>query len=206
MTSPEDLTIEDVSNRLQLKSHLVIDDIYAMIIRLYQAEEQRLARLDGKAQGVLASAGLSMTLILFLTKEHIDSIRRQGSSADIGDLLFWSLALAFIMGIVCAGLSLVALLTRSTNSNPNEREILNIETLKTADEACLKDDGSIDNNEKMALAIHRRHITAHYWKLWKNLYRANNTKGRWLRRAQMLFMAFIVAMMSMGASALFALW
>ena len=177
-----------------------------MIIRLYQAEEQRLARLDGKAQGVLASAGLSMTLILFLTKEHIDSIRRQGSSADIGDLLFWSLALAFIMGIVCAGLSLVALLTRSTNSNPNEREILNIETLKTADEACLKDDGSIDNNEKMALAIHRRHITAHYWKLWKNLYRANNTKGRWLRRAQMLFMAFIVAMMSMGASALFALW
>jgi len=61
-STPPPLTREEIGERLRLNSATIVDDLHALALRQIQAEDQRESRLDAKAQGLLITSGLSLTV------------------------------------------------------------------------------------------------------------------------------------------------
>lgn len=181
------LTAEQLSQRLFLKSSGIAAEIHSMALRQIQSEEQRESRLDGKAQGLLVTAGLSLTAAstfggIYLHPEYMKLLGRLAPWAIL------AYGLALLCGVAASACAVHALFVRDEYQTVDEQVVLDETALKKADEG--KDD--------IARAAYLRYITVHHWQIWQQHFGVHQEKASIIRRGQILLLAFLIMVMLVG--------
>lgn len=191
------LTGIELSQRFELYSRALVDELHALTIRQLQAEEQREGRLDSKAQSLLITAGLSLTVAFTfggMLLQHPEYLAAFDRNMAIGVLAAYLLAL--VAGLLASGVAVRALFVTDGYRSVNERELLG-QDLLNADEECT-DPGNPQDNAK-SLTRYRRYVTVQLWQIWQSHYRLHETKATTIAWGQRSFLTFLTLMMIIGA-------
>jgi len=182
------LSAEQLTKRLLLRSTRIAGEIHSLALRQIQSEEQRESRLDGKAQGLLVTAGLSLTAastfggIFLQHPEYMKLLDRLAPYA----VLAYGLALA--CGVAASACAVHALFVRDEYQTVDEQVVLDENALKKADEG----------TDEIACAAYLRYVTVHYWQIWQQHFGVHQEKASIIRRGQILLMFFLVMVMLVG--------
>lgn len=189
------LSDDDLHARLQLKSIGLIEEIHALALRQIQAEEQRESRLDGKAQGLLVSASLTLTVAFTfggLLLQHPDSLdplkgyELFGQSAALAVVTCYAIALA--CGLAASYVAIRALYVRADYQGVDVQAVLGKAILDIAD----------DQAGEGARTAYRRFSAAHHWQIAQNNSEIHNAKADKIKFGQRLFMGFLACLMLIG--------
>jgi hypothetical protein len=103
-----DLTPEQVRDAFNLGSYELVDELCKLAFKLLDAEEARLAKIDTKASGLLASAGISLSIV---SSVGIGLVLPANSPVSGASLLVVALAVGVscITGVVTAAYAANAL-------------------------------------------------------------------------------------------------
>jgi hypothetical protein len=189
------LSSEELHERLELKSIGVIEEIHALALRQIATEEQRESRLDGKAQGLLISASLALTVaftfggLLLQHPEYLDPLREiefLGRSAAWAVVACYSVAL--LSGLAASYVAIRALYVRADYQGVDEHALLGKGILDIVD----------DQPGDGALAAYRRYAAAHYWQIAQHNSDIHEAKADRIKLGQRLFIGFLACLMLIG--------
>lgn len=186
--APPWLTGDVLVDRLRLNSDVLVDQVFAATLRQMQSEDQREGRLDAKAQGLLGTAGLSLTVaftfggILLQHPEYIgDGVRPWIMSIAYG--------MALVLGLTSSIFALRALWVRGSKGI-SERDVFNETELLAGDWT----DGSDGNGVNR----YKRFMVAHIWQVYQTHADNNASKAGDVKRGQWFFIAFLVSLLLIG--------
>jgi hypothetical protein len=191
------LTIRDLAEGLSRRSTGLVDELHAISLRLLQGEDQRESRLDAKAQGLLVTAGLSLTVaftfggMLVGHPEYLSEVTKSTALA-----LFALYVFALMAGLFASGWAVWALKVSGEYRNTCEHDVFNEKELTDADDACGDAEKPVENAK--AVAMYRRYITSHYWLIWQKHFSIHERKAKIVKRGQTFFLAFLVLMLAIG--------
>lgn len=202
------LTAAQVVDGLRLHSPGLVEDLHATSLRQIAAEDQRESRLDGKAQGLLVTAGLSLTVaftfggMLLQHPEYLTALNDGiGAGAWPARVLFGLYALALIAGLLASVQAVRALYVSDRYRGVDERDVLNVPELRAAD---AESAASGDADDKRKQARYRRYVTAHYWQIWQQHYDVHEMKASRVKVGQALFLVFLLLLMLIGTAMAYA--
>jgi hypothetical protein len=109
------LSYVELVDVLRLNSPGVVEEVNSNVLRHLQAEEQREGRLDAKAQGLLGSAALSLTVASTLGSMLLP----KASSAGFGEVLGWALLLVVPVFVLALVLGLAASIEGTASADGN---------------------------------------------------------------------------------------
>lgn len=193
------LSGEEVADRLRLHSGGLVEDLHAIVIRQIQAEEQRESRLDGKAQGLLITAGLSLTVsftlggMLLQHPEYLSAIGRWPTVALVSVYMA-----ALVAGLTSSVRAVRALYVTDGYRSVSEHDALNEAELSAADAECVDPKEPRDNAR--AQWRFRRYMMVQYWQIWQQHFVVHEAKARMIKSGQRAFLVFLVLMMVIGLS------
>jgi len=180
---------------LELKSLGIIEEIHTIALRQIAMEEQRESRLDGKAQGLLISASLTLTVaftfggLLLQHPEYLDPLR---DFEFLGQSAAWAVvacyAVALLCGLAASYVAIRALYVRADYQGVDEHALLGKGILEIAD----------DQPGEGALAAYRRYAAAHYWQIAQHNSEIHETKADRIKLGQRLFVGFLACLMLIG--------
>lgn len=197
------LTIKDLADGLSRRSTGLVDELHAISLRLLQGEDQRETRLDAKAQGLLVTASLSLTVaftfggMLLGHPEYLSVVTENTALA-----MFLLYTLAMIAGLFASVWAVRALKVSGEYRNTCEHDVFCEKELSDADDACGEPQTPAENAK--AVAMYRRYITSHYWQIWQKHFDIHERKAKIVKRGQMFFLAFLVLMLVIGGILAFA--
>jgi hypothetical protein len=189
------LSADDLHDRLELKSIGIIEELHALALRRIDAEEQRESRLDGKAQGLLVSASLTLTVaftfggLLLQHPDYLDPLRDfefLGLSAAWAVVACYSFAL--VCGLAASYVSIRALYVRADYQGVDEQAVLGKAILDVADA----------QPGEGARAAFRRYAAAHYWQIAQHNSDIHDVKADRIKLGQRLFIGFLACLMLIG--------
>lgn len=184
------LTDKELVERLCLSSKSLVDELYSITLRQLQAEDQRQARLDGKAQGLLATTGLSITIAFTfgsLLLQHPEYLYRV--SDWLAQVVAGLYGVALIFGISASIQALRALLVRDEYRSSGADDIFNQGELDAAENA---------QDDSEAGTKFRRYLTAHLYLIYQAHFEVHEQKARIIKRGQQLFFFFLCAIFLVG--------
>lgn len=212
------LTDTELVQRMRLHSPAVVEEIHAVVQRQLQAEDQREARLDSKAQGLLGTAGLSLTVAFTfggLLLEHPEYLEPLTKSDALGRwparcviLLY---ALALLAGLVASVHAVWGLFVTAEHRGVDERDVLNPDELASVDneysQEAVRPLGDRELGDARARTVYRRYLVVHLWLIWQRHFRLHGRKADIIKRGQISFVVFVGALLLIGAATTFsALW
>jgi hypothetical protein len=201
------LTETELAERLQLHSPALVEELHTLVHRQLQNEEQRESRLDAKAQGLLGTAGLSLTVaftfggLLLEHPDYLEPLAKWPARLVIG-----CYALALLAGLAASVQAVGALFVTSSYRNVDERDLLNKNQLIAADNEYspetvkLKLDADRAFGNDRARTIYRRYVILHLWQIWQRHFRLHNKKAQIIKRGQRLFVAFLMSLFVIGGA------
>jgi hypothetical protein len=181
------LSEDELVERMRLRSSSLVDEVQAIALRLIDTEDKRESRLDAKAQGLLGSAGLSLTVaftfggLIFQQRQYLASFPQWLSYC-----LVTLYVTALVAGLASSVTAVLALLVTNGYRNVDEETVFSKEGLSTADV------------EEAALPYYRRYMTVQYWQIAQKHYRIHEEKARLIKRGQILFVVFLLLLMLIG--------
>jgi hypothetical protein len=189
----------ELKRRLSLESPDLIDDAQALGLQKIQAEEQRESRLDGKAQGLLASTALSLTVafsfggLVLKDPQYLDGLRvYEIGRHDATLVVVWLYAGALVCGLLASYVAMRALYVRGGYKVVDIHAVL----------------GSIlplaDRQGDAARATYRRYVAGHYWQIAQVNERLYDRKADRIKLGQRLFLGFLVCLIAIGFALCFA--
>lgn len=222
MKDPPPLSRDELVERMCLHSPGLVEDLYSGALRAIQAEDTRESRLDGKAQGLLVTSGLSLTVafsfggIILQHPEYLTALERHvGGWLPIAVVVVYAVAL--IGGLSASVYAVRSLFVSGKYRTTSDHDALDHPELLAADEefsAEIKTNANAEPrppvdykraNERAQLR-YRRYITPHYWQIWQHHRDIHEKKATLIGRGQHLFVVFLVSLLlialTMGASAL----
>lgn len=199
----------EIVDRLRLHSTGLVEDIYTLVLRQIQGEDQRESRLDAKAQGLLVTSGLSLTVAFTfggILLQHPEYFSPLGRIATLGQWPLYATVISYCAALI-AGLgssiyAVRALLVTDGYRATSERDVLDEEELAAADEEYASElsnehpDRQLGNAK--AQSRFRRHMAAHYWQIWQQHNRLHERKATTIGRGQRLFLCFLSALIVIG--------
>jgi hypothetical protein len=187
------LTEAELRDRLFLNSGGLVEEIHAIALRQNAGEDQRESRLDAKAQGLLGTAGLSLTVAFTfggILLQHPEYLEPLGWFAR-AVLAFYALALLFGLGASVRAVQ--ALYVTDGYRCLSERAVFNDDQLKSVD----REAGTDDNKAK---AIYRRYITIQHWTNWQETFAVHERKATVIKKGQRLFLYFLFTLILIGCA------
>jgi hypothetical protein len=190
------LTPTEVAAALTLKTPDLIEEIHGLSLRLLQNEDQRESRADAKAQGLLITAGLSLTAastfggVLLQHPEFLTSA--VGRTVTTISIVVYGLGL--VAGLLASFFAVRALLVTGDFRAIDERVALAREVLKVADE----------QESPFGRGTYRRFMTAHQWRIWHANFNVLDRKSRRIRTGQIFFMIFLSVVLAFSGVMAFA--
>ncbi|MEI6154595.1 MAG: hypothetical protein WCQ90_10965 [Deltaproteobacteria bacterium] len=171
------LTDEEIEERLRIDNSDVIDEIYKVVTGILYEENERQKQIDTKGASSIAVIGLSTSLVFSLGGLLIEKITNMRIPI-IGCPIPWLVFFYFTTSITLL-LSMMfayrAIKARSDWVWFSEQDIFNQEVLK---------EDRVD--------FYKRYMITHMWKLYKNNFKINEKKGRFLKYSQVLFVLGLV--------------
>jgi hypothetical protein len=198
----------EIVEGLRLHSPGLVEDLHALSLRQIAAEDQRESRLDAKAQGLLVTAGLSLTVAFTfggMLLQHPEYLTAMNDGLGLGAwparVLFGLYSLALIAGLLASVQAVRALYVSNRYRGVDERDVLNVPELRAADSE-VAPNGETDDKRKQAR--YRRYMTAHFWQIWQQHYDVHETKASRIKRGQHLFLIFLLSLMLIGTAMAYA--
>lgn len=189
---PRRLTRDELRDRLCLNSNGLVEEIHSFALRQNLAEDQRESRLDAKAQGLLATAGLSLTVAFGfggILLQHPDYLTPLGVWPGRAVLLLYALALLF--GLLASLWAVRALLVRDAYKRVTDDDVFNVTQLDTIEHEAGTDD-------KKAQTLYRRFMTLQQWMFWRLHSDIHDNKADLIKIGQCLFVAFVCILLLIG--------
>ncbi len=203
--TPAQLTERELVERVRLRSHLVVDEIYEIAKQQLDSEERRDGVLAGKAASLLGIGGLSVTLAFTfggLVLQHPEHW------AGLGPYGFRVLTILFVVALalgMAGGLMALWVLKVRTFETVNEADVFSSGELEDGERewetAWQKDPsgtGADPSPDIVARSRYRRYLLVHYWTIYRRNRQRLEEKARWLLLGQKLYFAFMVALMLIG--------
>lgn len=197
ITEPKEeieISQSELRSRLCLNSSSLVEEIHATLLRQLQSEDLRESRLDAKAQGLLGTAGLSLTLAFTfgnILLGHPEYFRAAGSMVPI---LF---ALALLAGMLSSAFAVAALLVRAAYGTLTDGDIFNKDYLAEIDEKP-NDEKAIAN--KTSQRLYRRFIMIQNWKMFHLHFKVHERKAKHIKYSQICFLAFLFSLTLIGGA------
>jgi hypothetical protein len=180
------MTEGEVDEAIRLHSPLLVAEVYETVRRNVENFGQKLARLDQKATTLIGGVALSLTVALFaLLHKHDSAVSKKAV------LVCFLIAATF--GVLTGIAAAIALFVRD-HAELSDRAIFNVKELRDAD-------ATDPNEQQKGLASYRRGITLHLWKIAKQREEKIRKKARAIKAAQVLFFAFLAALIVVGVAA-----
>lgn len=176
------LTEEELKKRLEIEDRELVNELYAIVSRVLYEENERQKQIDTKGGSSIAIIGLSTSLVFSLGGlliEKIDNVQLPILGCPIPWLVFFyiSTSITLLASMVFA---YKAIRARSDWRWFSEADIFNEEVLK---------------EKKSQPQFFKRYMIEHMWKLYKTNFGVNETKGRALKRCQLLFIVGLIELM-----------
>lgn len=207
------LTPETLVERLRLSSAGVVEDLYNITFRQLQSESEREARLDNKAQALLVTSGLSVTVAFTFggfILQHADKLKLSPLVTDtLGSSVMWVVAGlylgALLLGLVTSALAVCALRVISTYRTISEEDVFDISELAAAEEEFKAEIGAggekgpdYKRANERAQARLRRHLVAHCWQIWQQHLAIHEKKAKTIAIGQLVFLLFLGLLFVIG--------
>ena len=139
----------------------LVAEVHSISLRMLQAEDHRESRLDAKAQGLLITAGLTLTVAFTfggMTLEHPDYLRALGDRVGVACLAAYPLAL--VLGLLSSIQAVRALRVSKGYRHVGEVDVFNRFELKAADDSCA--DLAVAADNLKAVAMYQRYMASVY--------------------------------------------
>lgn len=186
------LALEEIRDRLRLRSSGLVEEIHALAVRQNQLEDARESRLDAKATGLLGTAGLSLTVAFTfggMLLQHPEYLVPLGPWLARGALLAYVIALICGLGAVIAAVR--ALFVTGEYQSVSDDNVFNAYELDTIDRTAK------DKDE--AQRLYRRFITIQHWSIYRAHFDIHQRKANRIKWGQCLFVAFLLILIIIGA-------
>ena len=185
--NPKWLSPATMVERLCLNSDALVAEVHATALRQVQAEDQREGRLDAKAQALLGTAGLSLTVAFTfggILVQHPEYVRNKIlPSWAVG--VCYGIALA--LGLAASIQALRALWVRGTKGI-DEIDVFNQEELAASD---VETAGG-------GISRYKRYMAVHIWRIYQTHADINSEKAATVKLGQWLFVGFLVSLLVIG--------
>jgi hypothetical protein len=191
------LTDDELRQRLTLSFDGLVEEIHNTALRQNQVEDQRESRLDAKAQGLMGTASLSLTVaftfggILLQYPDYLAPLGRWPSRA-----IFALYALSLFCGLFACILAVRALYITDGYRCLSERAVFHDEQLKSIEALTIDD--------VKAKSVYRRFLTIQLWTNWQQAFAVHERKATSIKRGQQLFLCFLSALMLIGGALTYA--
>ena len=190
------LSKDELRERLRINSNGLIEEIHAIALRQNQLEDQREARLDGKATSLIAAAGLSVAVTFTfgsMLAPNSTFFTPLGTGGVIVPALY---ALALFCGFLATLLAVIAHKIRDYKSLSDE-DVFNVHEIERIERVARDKDGQID--EKKAQAEYRRYITLQHWTFHRVHSDIHDKKADVIKWGQRFFLAFVCTLFLIGS-------
>jgi hypothetical protein len=189
----ERLTKPQLQQRLRLNFPGLVEEIHALAVRQNQAEDQRESRLDAKAQGLLGTAGLSLTVAFTfgsLLLQHPEYISPLGTA--LGWVVIALYALALVFGLLASIWAVRALKVSDKYKCLSDDDVFNEAELKRIEQEA--------DDDQMAKAWYRRFITLQHWTFWRQHFDIHEGKAKTIKCGQLFFALFLGTLLLIGCA------
>lgn len=185
-TTPKLLTADELVDRLRVFSPGIVADLYDVVVRGLQTEEDRETRFDRKAHTLMV-ASVIMVAAAAIVGVHIRPI--------VGSITWpvLSYVLMLLAGVASVVTSLRVVFVSGEYRGVDEHEVLNLEELQAADDEFLQaqKEEKEERGNVRAQGRYRRLLIAHWWQMWQQHFRVHEQKAIALRHAQTAFVVFV---------------
>lgn len=188
------LTKAEIRERLCLASSGLVEEIHALALRQNTAEDQREARLDGKAQGLMATAGLSLTVaftfggLLLQYPKYIEPL-----GLWVGRAVLGLYAAALVLGLLASIWAVRALFVRDGYRAVTDDDVFNKAMLESVDREAHADSDK-------AKRLYRRFITVQHWTVYRHHFDVHERKAELIKRGQWFFLGFLLSLLLIGGA------
>ncbi len=193
---PEPLSTDELTAALSLTSGELVEELHALSLRTLLAEDQRENRADAKAQGLLVTAGLSLTAAStfggMLLNNPLSIEKSVG--ANMARIAVAIYAVGLLAGLLASLFALKSLRLRKTYRTIDERTAFDSTALATAD----------NEGGAAARTAYRRYITVHQWRIWQQNFAVNDAKADAAKIGQLCFAVFLGTLIFIGMIAAYA--
>ena len=164
------MDIGEVLKRLQIDNKDIVENTYAICYDLVKQEEERRERLDTKTSNLIGIVGVFITLVFGFGGIILEKVRDQHWATILVGIFLG----AIFCGAVSLWFALTAVKAKHNLNVINDEDIFNKEMLK----------GNIID--------YKRYLIAHFWRIYRNNFKANEEKGKYLVRAFKWFSAAVI--------------
>lgn len=193
---PEPLSTDELTAALSLTSGELVEELHALSLRTLLAEDQRENRADAKAQGLLVTAGLSLTAAStfggMLLNNPLSIEKSVG--ANMARIAVAIYAVGLLAGLLASLFALKSLRLRKTYRTIDERAAFDSTALATAD----------NEGGATARTAYRRYMTVHQWRIWQQNFAVNDAKADAAKIGQLCFAIFLGTLIFIGMIAAYA--
>lgn len=178
------LTKDELIARVCLGNDGLVEEIHALVLRQNQSEDQRETRLDGKAQGLLGAASLSLTFALGVGGLLLND---PGNLSPLGGwrflvIVLYAIALALgLFAAIWAGRALYVTADYQTVSDDN--------AFNAAELDAIERDAAGD--PVVGRTLYRRYIVVQLWQIYRKHFDIHEGKADLIRNGQRLFLVFL---------------
>jgi hypothetical protein len=183
------LTPEVLRERLTLGSPALVREIYEIQLRQIQYEVGRQTRLDAKATSLLTAAGLSLTVAFTFGGQIVLAHLHDELAFHVGAVV--AFAVATLCGLASAGFAIRALLVHDAFRTINEASVFSLRALKEADADY---QSGAEDGDEAAVTQYRKSLIPHLLEIWQTNGRSNEDKAKIVKRGQLFFGLFLVAL------------
>ena len=184
--APPILTDDEVAETLRTENCAVVQELYALILSMYNNEGDRTKALDAKAAALFGFVGAVVSAI-FVVLGFLSDPKNSLLSSILSGLPLYAL----IIVLLSLTIALVALFravgVKKAWKAPGERDLF---------EAVQKYDGHGANDEKksdQSANNYKRHLIEHFWKLYRVSQHLNELKAKALYCGQLfVFMGLVL--------------
>jgi len=183
------LTPSELAARLCLTSETLVNNIHDVVLRLNQAEDLRETRLDGKAQGLLATVGLANTVAFTFGGVLLQNAAVLRGPRWMVTGLIIAYGSALLSGLLAGGFALWALWVREAYRNVDEAEVFNEAELAAA-----------ELEKEKAGVRYRRFLIVHLVQIARTHFDVHEVKAKLIKKGQLLFLWFLISIIAIGAA------
>ncbi len=182
------LTEQEITQQLSTHNEDVIKELYSLTLKLNDHENDRTKSLDGKAAALFGFIAALISAI-FVLLGLLGDAKGNRLVPILSGNIFFSVLFSLIVLAVALLFLLKCIAVKSTWKSPGEIDL--ISAVQTYDRHI---DGQPDeSNSSKSAHDYRRHLTEHFWKLYRNAFDRNEEKAQDLRVAQYaIFIALFV--------------
>lgn len=184
------LTDDQIIERLRTENKEIVNEIYKICMDILFKEDDRIDSIDSKGSTLIGLVGLSASLVFGLGGILIEKVENLklpivGLPMPWLVILYLSASLTLLFSIIYS--------FRAIRARSDWRWLC---------------DEDLFNEQMICEGInhYKRYLSVHFWKIYENNFRINETKGAHLKAAQRLFVAGLIQLIPIiGIIALYSL-